>query len=79
METTAPAEKTKRSRKSVKRERTGCITCKIRRVKCDGMFKLPWNLEAHFQFHPHFSVSSADTVHRRKTDLPQMPEFWSEM
>jgi ferredoxin-like protein FixX len=28
---------TKRSRKSVKRERTGCITCKIRRVKCDGM------------------------------------------
>ncbi|KAH8795671.1 hypothetical protein BGZ57DRAFT_747773 [Hyaloscypha finlandica] len=35
MEIAAATENTKRSRKSVKRAKTGCITCKIRRVKCD--------------------------------------------
>ncbi|PMD18899.1 hypothetical protein NA56DRAFT_705935 [Hyaloscypha hepaticicola] len=35
MEALSGSEKTKRTRKPVKRERTGCITCKIRRVKCD--------------------------------------------
>jgi hypothetical protein len=37
MEALGASEKIKRGRKSVKRGRTGCVTCKIRRVKCDGM------------------------------------------
>ena len=37
MDKTAASETVKKTRKSVKREKTGCITCKIRRVKCDGM------------------------------------------
>jgi hypothetical protein len=37
MDKTAASDTAKKTRKSVKREKTGCITCKIRRVKCDGM------------------------------------------
>lgn len=58
METTAAVEKAKNTRRSVKRARTGCITCKIRRVKCDGSywsFICTWPLETSLQLGENIS------------------------
>jgi hypothetical protein len=66
VEALGPSEKTKRTRKSVKRGRTGCVTCKIRRVKCDGMVTPALRLKELILTEPTSTKSCAGVLHRRE-------------
>lgn len=79
MEAPGVSEKTNRARKSVKRERTGCITCKIRRAKCDGMVTPALRLKELILTEPPSTEFYADVLHRRKTNISKMSEIWNEV
>ena len=66
VEALGPSEKIKRGRKSVKRGRTGCVTCKIRRVKCDGMVTPALRLKELILTEPTSTKSCAGVLHRRE-------------
>jgi hypothetical protein len=79
MEALGASEKIKRGRKSVKRGRTGCVTCKIRRVKCDGMVTPALRLKELILTEPTSTESCAGVLHRRETNTSKVSEIWNEV
>ena len=76
MEALGTSEKTQ-SRKSIKRGRTGCITCKIRRVKCDGMVAPALRLKELILTEPTSTGFCVGVLHRRETNISKVSEIWN--
>lgn len=71
--------KPKGTGESLKREQTGYITCKIRRVKCDGIVTPALRLKELILTKPTSTELCANVLHRKKTNVSKMSEVWNEV